>query len=70
MGKFQRNRLAECLAAQASLCERMAAACWDEERAQQFRRLARECREGAAQEQASPTQAHWPDSLGAKSRAG
>jgi hypothetical protein len=50
MDSFARKRLAECLAAQARLCERIAGECADEERAQTFKDLSRECQDAAAQE--------------------
>lgn len=49
---FERQQMANCLMGQARLCERIARACLDQERAQKFKRLARECRDAAAREMA------------------
>jgi hypothetical protein len=43
--------MAECLIAEARLCEHIAAACADERTAERFKRLARECKDAAAVEQ-------------------
>ena len=45
---FEQRRMAECLQGEARLCELIAAACADEETAEKFKRLARECTEAAA----------------------
>ena len=42
--------MADCLLGQARLCEQIAIACADEERAAKFRRLAQECKEAAEAE--------------------
>jgi hypothetical protein len=44
---FLRDRMAECLKAQARLCERIASECWSEKIAGKFKRLAQECNEAA-----------------------
>jgi hypothetical protein len=50
MDSFARKKLADCLAAQARLCERIAGECADEERALEFRTLSRECQDAAVEE--------------------
>ena len=59
---FLRDRMAECLKAQARLCERIASECWSEEIAGKFERLAQECNEGAAikEPQSVISRAAWP----------
>ena len=57
--EFERQQVIARLRGQAHLCERIASACADEETAEKFRAMARECREAA--EQAGPvTRAVWP----------
>lgn len=46
---FARRQIAQSLLAQAHLCERIAAACWDEDTAAKFRTTARECGDAAAE---------------------
>lgn len=43
----ERKNLIDCLRAQAELCLKMASHCWDEERAEALRQMARECLDGA-----------------------
>jgi hypothetical protein len=47
MTAYDRQRMHDCLVAQARLCERMAAESWDEIAAAKFIRLAKECHASA-----------------------
>jgi hypothetical protein len=47
--------MAECLAGQAHICDRIASECWNEEMAITFEGLARDCNDAAA-----VTRAEWP----------
>ena len=61
--KFERHRLANSLLAQAELCERIAANCFDERTANKYKKIAQECRESASREQtlsAGTVAANWP----------
>jgi hypothetical protein len=60
MSDFERHKLADCLVAQAHLCERMASASVDAKTAQKSKTLARECREAAEKETPNVTRAEWP----------
>ena len=60
MSDFERHKLADCLIAQAHLCERMAGACTDATSALKFKTLARECREAAKEQQPESIKAEWP----------
>ena len=58
---FDRDHLADCLLAQAHLCERIAARCWDEQVAAKYKKLAQECRDAEKEERAhSVVAAQWP----------
>ena len=56
MLQFERHKLADCLIAQAHLCERIAGECADEAIALKFKQLADECREDANKEQQVPVE--------------
>ena len=60
MASFERHKLAECLAAQAHLCERIAGECVDNATAEKFKQMAQECRKAAKKEQPDTTKAEWP----------
>ena len=45
---YEDRRMAEGFLAQAQLCEHIASACANEETAQKFKALARECKEAAS----------------------
>jgi hypothetical protein len=47
MDEFARHKMADCLIAQAHLCERIAGQCADKAAALKFRQLADECRAAA-----------------------
>ena len=57
---FERRKLAECLAAQAHLCERIVGECVDKATAEKFKQMAQECRKAAKKEQPDTTKAEWP----------
>lgn len=46
---YNQRKMAECLLAEAEICDHIAAACADEPQAAKFKRRARECREAAAE---------------------
>jgi hypothetical protein len=46
--RFEHRHMAECLLAQAQLCERIASYCWNEETAKKFNSTAQECKKAAA----------------------
>jgi hypothetical protein len=65
---FQRKRMAECLTAQAHLCERAASLSWNEETAIELEHLARECNDAATSKrpQGAIVSAAWPTTHPAK----
>ncbi len=45
---FERRQMAEALQAQAQFCDELASACFDENRAEEFKRSANKCRTAAS----------------------
>jgi hypothetical protein len=60
MAEFERHKLADCLVAQAHLCERIAGSSVDRAIAEKFKVMAKECRKAAETEQHNSTKAEWP----------
>jgi hypothetical protein len=63
----KRDPMADCLRAQARICERIASECWNEETAGKFETLARKCNAAAAGTESENTviQAVWPTGISA-----
>jgi len=60
---FERQHMAECLLAQAQLCEKIASQCWDEDTAKKFRQMSKDCKEAARTQTEPSVQAVWPTVL-------
>jgi hypothetical protein len=52
--------MADCLTAQARICERIASECWSEEIASKFEGRARKCNDAARVNEGVTIQAVWP----------
>jgi len=59
---FEQQHMADCLRAQAHLCEQIAAQCWNEEKAKKFAAMAQDCK-NAAEEETTVTPAVWPAAI-------
>jgi hypothetical protein len=57
---FLRDRMADCLTAQARICARIASECWSEEIASKFEGRARKCNEAARAKEGVTIRAVWP----------